>query len=531
MSERRAIATAAAILMLGNVASRLLGVLRELVIADRFGATAATSSFVAASTVPTMVYDLLIGGAISAALVPVFSEYIATGREVDLRRAAGTVMVLVTAVLAFCAAMLAIVAPSLVSLLIPGLDPALQAQTVTLTRLALPAAVLLGLSGVTTALLNSRQIFTYPSFSVAVYNIGIICGALLFAASLGVLSLVIGVLVGATLHLALQLPALRRSPPLLSFDLTHPAVRRILRLYAPVALGLVVSQIGVVIDRNLASRTGDDSLAVMRFATTLVQFPVGMVITATSAAILPTLSRHAATSAVAMLAGKPGDEVPFRREAYVQALVTGLRMALLAIIPITALMITEREPLIRLLFQRGAFDLVATQRTAQAFLAYAPQLPFVAIDLILIVAFYARQNTRFPTIAGVAGVIVFLVSGIALIQPLGMVGLALANTIQHTFHALLMLAVLWPQIGGLRGYGLGWVVSKASLVTLAIGCVWWMISQYFLIFTPGQGYISLALYLTAAGLIWGILYCGLLYAWGVIECRLLANMVLSRLRH
>jgi len=570
MSERRVIATAAAIVMLGNVTSRLLGVVRELVIADRFGATAATSAFVAASTVPTMVYDLLIGGAISAALVPVFSEYVAAGkedepsrppesqgredkpsrpleskgREDELRRAAGTVMALVTLLLAGAALLLAAVAPALVAVLVPGLDPALQEQTVALTRLALPAVVFLGLSGVTTALLNSRQVFSYPAFSVAMYNLGIIGCALFFAFSMGITSLVIGVLLGAILHLSLQLPALRRGSPVFAFDLRHPAVVRILRLYAPVALGLVVSQIGVVIDRNLASRTGDDSLAVLRFATTLVQFPVGLVVTATSTAILPTLSRHAAAPntlameprrvTIAQDDGSTGrssrQSNASRRESgpYTRTLVMGLRMALLAIIPLTLLMIFERESLVRLLFQRGAFDTVATQRTALAFLYYAPQLPFVAIDLLLIAAFYARQNTRIPTLVGMAAVLVYLVAGVGLIQVMGMAGLALANTIQHTFHSLVLLALIWQSVGGLRGYGLGWTIGKSLIVSLAISGIWWPIAPSLAsAFGTGQT-VGLAAYLLVAGIVWSVGYCGLLYIWNVTEIRALWGVVHSK---
>ncbi|MCL5026403.1 MAG: murein biosynthesis integral membrane protein MurJ [Chloroflexi bacterium] len=381
MSERRAIVTAAAIVMSGNVASRLLGIVREQVIAYHFGNTAATSAFVAATTVPTMVYDLLIGGAISAALVPVFSEHIAVGRDAELRQVAGTVMALVAVLLTGAALVLIALAPAVVGVLVPGLDPAVQEQAVGLTRLALPAVVFLGVSGVAAALLNARKTFTYPAFSGTMYNLGIIVAAVLFALSLGVTSLVVGVLIGAALHLGLQLSGLRRGMPVLCFNLRHPAVGRILRLYAPVALGLVVSQIGVVIDRNLASRTGDDSLAVLRFATTLVQFPVGMVVTATSTAILPTLSRQATLEPARRVAdgrAQVGAVVPVDADAdmagrYTRTLVMGLRVALLMIIPLMVMMIIEREALVRLVFQRGAFSAIGTQRTALAFLFYAPR--------------------------------------------------------------------------------------------------------------------------------------------------------------
>src|SRR5262249_5909763 len=158
-------------------------------------------------------------------------------------------------------------------------------------------------------------------------------------------------------------------------DVSHPAVRRIIRLYAPVAAGLIVTEVAVLIDRNLAWRTGDDSAAIMRFATTLIQLPLGLVATATSLAVLPLLSR---------LADEP--------EEFGEALGTGLRLALIAIIPAAAFLVVFAEPVVRLLFQRGAFDAAATEATVRAFRWYAPQLPFVAIDQLLVYAFYARRN-------------------------------------------------------------------------------------------------------------------------------------------
>ncbi len=526
LHERRAIIAAAVVVMVGNIASRLLGIAREQVIAYHFGDTAATSAFVAATTVPTMVYDLLIGGAISAALVPVFSEYAAAGMEAELRRAVGTVMALVFLLLSASAVVLALLAAPLVSILVPGLELSAQAQAVHMTRLALPAAVLLGLSGVSTALLNARRVFTYPAFSGTMYNLGIIAAAVVFASSLNISSLAIGVVLGATLHMAVQFAGLRHDLRSLSFDLRHPAVSRIVRLYAPVALGLVVSQVGVVIDRNLASRTGDDSLAVLRFATTLVQFPVGMVIAAASTAILPTLSRHAASEYGSplnvRLDGQPAPPALCQEgtSSYTRTLAMGLRLALLVVIPIMALMIVEREALVRLLFQRGAFSAMGTERTAMAFLFYAPQLPFVALDLLLIAAFYARQNTRLPTLVGIAGVLVFLASGLVLIQVMGMPGLALANTIQHTFHSLVLLAFIWRPVGGLAGYGLGRAVAQAGVASGLAAGVWWLLAPPLGQLLGLSGGIGLLLYLSVAGVAWAVVYGAVLWVWGVPELNL-----------
>ena len=509
MSTRRAIATAAAVVMMGGVLSRVLGIVREQVIADRFGATATTSSFVAATTVPTMVYDLLIGGAISSALVPVFSEYVVAGRDLELRRIVGTVMSIAAVLLGVLAGLMVLFAGPVVEVLVPGLDPAIQRDTVTLTQIALPSVVFFGLAGVSSALLNSRGVFSYPAFSVGIYNVGIIAAALLLANYIGPVSLVLGVIAGALLQLLVQLTGLRRrstasqsgSWPIFSLDLRNPAVLRILKLYAPVALGLMVSQIGVIIDRNLASRTGDESLAVLRFATTLVQLPVGLIVVATTTAVLPSLSRHAAAlqpvangKKLPAAASGPSSSV-----AYKDTLIIGMRMVLLAMLPAMVALFILRVPLITLFFQRGAFDSKATELTSIAFSYYAPQLPFVAIDLLLISAFYARKNVIIPALVGVLGVGVYLAVGVTLMGPMGMAGLALANTMQHTVHATVLFVLLWRAIGGLRGYGLGTTVGKGVIATTAMAAALYLANPFLQDLGASGSAWALGSYLLMAG--------------------------------
>lgn len=488
MISRRSIVAAATLIMLGNVASRLLGLVREQVIASLFGATGATSAFVAASTVPNMVYDLLIGGALTAALIPVFSEYASRDEDDQLWSLASTVMLLGGLALAVAAAALVLLADPLVWLLAPGLSPSDQDQATVLVRVVMPAVVFLGLSGITTAILYSRQLFVYSAFCVAGFNIGIIASAVLLAGVLDTTSLVLGIVFGAMLQLALQIPGLRKLGFKARLNLRHPALRRILILYAPVAVGLLVTQAGVLIDRNLASQTGEESLAVMRFATTLVQLPVGLVAMAISYAVLPTLSRFAGD-----IVPTPGPEAggqgpaargqsledgrtdPHAEEAsrsFKATLVMGMRLSLLVMIPATIGLVVLRVPLIQLLFEHQAFTAYATERTALAFLCYAPQLPFLPVDYLLVFAFYARKNTITPVVVGVISVGIYLVVALSLMGPLGMQGLVLANTAQNSLHAIILFGLLLRAVGSLRGYGLRTTVAKAltasAVMTVAL---------------------------------------------------------------
>ena len=461
---------------LGNVGSRVLGLVRELVIAGLFGATAPTDAFRVAFRVPLTLYELLVGGMISAALVPVFSAYLADGRQRELARLWGGLAGLFLLVVAGLIVMLSLLAGPLMALMAAGYEEPVRVQSAELLRVLLPVLAFMGLSGLATALLYARQQFGPPALAITMFNFGIILVALLFHEHTGVMSLALGVLAGGALQLAVQAGGVRGLGSWPTIALFHPGTREVVRLYLPVALGLAVSTVGILIDTNLASRTGEGSLAAMGFATTLVQLPLGLLAGVGSAA-LPVLSRHSG-------------------EAYRSSLVLSLRLVLLAIVPATIGLVLLRTPIIRLLFQRGAFDAVATQRTAQAFLAYSPGLPAAGLDQVLIQGYYARRQTLTPVLVGVVSVGVYLIVALALLGPMGMPGLALANSAQWTGHLAIMLFLTHRAIGGLGGHGLGQTAVHAVAATAAIGALlsW---ADVLMPAEPIQDTLPLALYVSA----------------------------------
>jgi putative peptidoglycan lipid II flippase len=457
--EGQQIARAAVIVALGNVSSRVLGLVRETVISHLFGATGMVSAFRVASIVPTMVYDLLIGGMISAALVPVFTDYTAPSKRDELWRLAAALFSLVAIVFSVIVLLLEWAAPAVSWMLGGGFDVQLLAQTTVLTRLAVPSVLFLGLSGAATGLLYADKRFIYPAFGASVFNLGIILGALFLGNRFGVASLSIGVLLGSILQVAIQLPGLRELRLSFRVDLTHPGLRRMGKLYLPVALGLVVSQLGIAIDRNLASRTGDQSIAWMQNATTLIQFPLGLVAVAISTAILPSLSRLASSAELDR----------FRR-----TLGMGLRIVMLLIVPASVGLFVLATPIIALVFEHGAFQPYDTIRTSQALRVYLLGLPFAALDQPLIFAFYSRKDTKTPVLVGILGVVIYVVAALLLIEPLGMLGLVLANSIQLTSHALVMLYLAHRRFDALREQDLGKTALKVVLASVVIGAVVWV---------------------------------------------------------
>jgi putative peptidoglycan lipid II flippase len=528
------IAKAAGILSLGNVASRVLGLVRETVIADVFGASPWVSAFEVASRVPTIIYDLLIGGLLSAALVPVFSDYASPEKRQELWRIFSVVLSLTVVILGLIVFFLELLAPVVTWLLGGGFDAQLQAVTTRMIRIILPAVLFFGLSGMVTGLLYTLKRFTYPAFGAAIYNFGIITCALLLADKVNIYSLGLGILLGAMLQLAIQLPDLRDVRFSFSLDLSDPALRRILGLYLPVVLGLVVSEIGIIIDRNLASRTGGESIAWMRFATQLIQLPIGLVSTAVSLAILPTLSQYGseASSEQNSISNVKRQTSNVKRETsdFQQTLAQGLKMVLVAIIPATIGLFVLATPVVALLYQHGEFDARDTVQTAMALRYYLLGLTFAAIDMPLVFAFYARKDTLTPALVGVLGVVVYLIVALSLIRPLGMIGLILANSAQLTIHALTMLVLIQKRIGGLGGHGIMALAFKALFASLVMGGVTYLALSGLQRVLDANTLVGKLVIVGGAGGVGLATYLGMIALLRVEEARLVGEMIWRKVR-
>ncbi len=508
ISQRRLVG-AAGIVAVGNVLSRLLGLVREQVIAAAFGATGLTDAYVVARTVPNILYDLLIGSVISAAFVPVLVQV-----KDDPRRLWQAVSALFSlAALAFAAVtvLLAVFAEPLVSLIAPGFVGDRLPLGAELMRIALISVVFQGLAGILTSVLYALNRFTLPAFAVAAYNTGVIAGVVILAPILGIYALAIGLMLGAIGQFALQGAGLgqlwRSYRPHVDFH--DPAVRRILALSGPVAAGMVVSVAGYLIDINLGSKLPEGSLAAKQFATTLVQFPLGMVGMAASVAVLPTLSRFG-TGAEQSLSG------------YRETLLFGIKLILLLMLPAFVGLVVLAEPTVAVLFERGKFQGADTQLVARIFLAFAPQLPFTAVDLLLINAFYARQDVRTPVLVGVVGTLLYLAVALTLTQPLGVVGLAVADATKNTAHALILLAILRFRLPELRlAAGLGTFLARVVLAAGVMGAGLYLA-------WPTLLHAGVVVALATSVALGGLVYVVLLQVLGVPEARALVGVVRTR---
>ncbi|MBF6612432.1 MAG: murein biosynthesis integral membrane protein MurJ [Chloroflexi bacterium] len=514
------IARAALVLMAGTILSRVLGVGRESSIAFLFGAGPDVDAFTIANNVATIVYDLLISGTVSAALVPVFSEYTSdVEHRPEFGRVVSTVLTVAALFLVAAVTLLEIFAEPLVGFMSAGFSkPGTRELALVMTQWVLPGVLFMGLSGVVMAANYSLKRFVYPAFTSALFNASIIFCGFTLAGILGVKSLALGLVVGAFAMLAMQAPGLRdiRLRPVL--DIHHPAVRKIVRLYAPVGLSVLVAAVALVIDRNLASQTGEGSISAMRFATTLVQFALGMVSAAISIAALPTLSQHFSNGDI---------------DAYKRTLATGLRLVTVLVLPAAAGLLALAGPLVALLFGHGATTPDDQARIVLALLFYVPGLPFSAIDQVLIFAFYARKNTITPALIGIAQFGVYLVIALSTYGTLKMPGLVLANSVQLIFHATVTGFFLWRVLraeGGMRGYGIGQTTLKSGVASIAIAVVSYGMWLTLHRLAPSASLFSQALGLAAAAAVGASLYMALLWFLRVPELQLISDKVRSRIK-
>ena len=508
-------ARAASIIAAGNVASRILGLVRETVIASLFGATGLVSAFRVAQIIPTMLFDLLVGGMVSSALVPVFSEQAERDRTA-LWHIASLLLSLAVVVLGVVILILELAAPQIAFLMAGGFDDELLATTTRLIRITTPAVLFLSLSGIITGLLHALRRFTLPALTATIFNASIVVAALagVLVFSWGIESLALGLLIGAFLQVVLQLPGLRDAQLRFVIDLKHPALRRIGKLYLPIILGLVISQVAIALDRNFASRTGEQSIAWMQFATTIIQFPLGLISAAIALAILPTLSRLASANEAANL------------NEFMNTLATGLRLVLVLIIPATVALFILAEPVVSLLFERGNFTSFDTQQTALALRVYLLGLTFAAIDQPLVFAFYARQNTLTPALVGLLGVGFYLTAALlpTLVRPLQMTDLVLANSVQLTGHALVMLWLV-NRLAPIRGRGLGPTTLKAVIGSVAMGLILWWALPLLQSWLPSVNLVSKATLVSALIVLGGSIYLLVLIPLKVQELTLLGKLL------
>lgn len=466
--QGRSLAIVATVIFFGSMLGRLLGLAREQLAASRFGAGDQIAAFTVADNLNTLVFDLISSGMLEAALIPVLSALVvshATGRD-DLRRLTGSLLTLSVAIAMLLAVLGVIFAPALVRLMTALGDPddrrgaATTELAIQNLRIVLPSLVFLVAGTIMIAALYAVQRPGAPALGSAARNLSIVLSILLLGSHLGTRSMAAGVLIGAVVLAAMQWFSLRRAglQPRVGFDTSSPEVREIGRLYLPVFLGLIVSTVVVVVDRNLAWRAETDAVGAMRYATTLAQLILGLVVAAVSLAVLPQLAYQHASA----------DEDAFRAK-----LVQALQLITVLLVPAVVGMALLARPIVRLVFEHGETGPEASKLIVAALLLYLPGHLLAGYDQVLIFAFYARKNTRLPVIVGAVASVGYLVVAFALFDRYQMRGLVAANTAQFALHTVLMVWFARGMLGRAGFVDVSAVLVRAGIASLAMGIVAW----------------------------------------------------------
>lgn len=526
VSERRHVVKSAALVSIGNLGSSVMGMVRQIVV-TWLGKSFA-GPFNAALTPANSFYQLLINGSVSGALVPTFNDYAAPEKREEMRRVVFTVVNLILLLALLASVGYLLIAPWFVDFLVQGYkNQADKVLTLQYSQIIFFSLMALGPFAVLLSALFALKEFGWPAFATAAYHVGIILGAIglsLFGSFfLGKMALPAGVLLGALGEIALLFPGIRRQRfyYLFVLDLKHPALRRIIKLYLPILVSYAFSTALVFLDVSLWTRAGGDGTAntvAQSNGTVLLQFPVGLVAMALGFAVLPTLTEHA----------REGNDERFKA-----TLLMGVRVGLLLMIPAMVGMWVLRFPIVDLLFshRHNGSGLADATLSAIALQNYVYQLPFVAVDQLLIAAFYARKNTLTPVVVGIVCIGFYLLVALPFFQTLGIGALAFANTVQNSMHAVILLILLRRAMGSLHVRQAIPAILKICVAAAVMGGVAWITMDLLghISFFSLDHLIGQILTVLIAGGLAAAVYVGGILLFKVEEINLVKGAVLAKL--
>ncbi len=512
-SGRPTLAAAAFIVAAGFLGSRLLGLLRTVTIAGTFGTDdPELSAFWVAFRLPDLIFQMLAGAALGAAFIPTFARLFNKEGEEQAWRLASSVLNLVALATIVVAVFGFLLAPLLVPAIAPGLgeetgrQPEIRSLAIDLTRLMMLSPILFSISGMFMAVLNSRHHFFFPAIAPMVYNLSIIAGALFFD---DVRALAAAVVIGAALHLGVQVPGLLRVGMRyrLVAQWRSTAVRQVGRLMAPRVLGLGAFQFNLIIMTFFASFVGDDAISGLNFAWLIVMMPLGIFGMAISTAVFPTLAEQAVD----------------RRDELRRTLEQALRFIMFLTVPAAIGLMILSQPLIVVIFQHGNFDEASTQVTRDALIFYAIGLVGHAGIEILSRGFYALSDTKTPVIFALVALLTNLVLSAIFVGPFEVRGLALAVSLATLLNAALLFWALRGRLEGLDvraiGRSLGRTLIAAVLMAEVIGLYLVLLHQAGQLDTSRwlDSFIALA----GSGLLGGLTFLAAARALGSEEVELL----------
>ncbi|MDI3341508.1 MAG: murein biosynthesis integral membrane protein MurJ [Sphaerobacter sp.] len=491
----RSVAANAAIVAVAFVASRVLGLVREILIARQFGTSGAYDAYVAAFRIPDLLFLVVMSGAFGSAFIPVFAGFLTRDEHDRAWRLASAVLTYTVMTLLVAGLLVFLFAgPLMRTVVAPGLAEREQHLAVNVTRMLLLSPLLLGLGAAAQGMLQAQDAFTLPALAPILYNLGIIVGAVTLAPSLGVYGLAIGVILGATGHAGIQFAGLirrgMRFTPTLSRHVHGLA--EVARLMAPRLVGQAAFQVNFIVMTNFASRLGESKVSAINYAYQVFMLPHGVLALSLSTVIFPMMARQYELNRMSELKA---------------TLRSALGPLLFLTFPAAVGLFAFRTSIVQTLFQVGSFSAESTRLVSQALAYFAVGLVAFAVVEAVTRAFYAMHDTRTPVIAAVVTVAANIALSWYLAPRLGHGGLALSISITTMIEMLILLTVLYRRIGGL-----GWALLTSLGKTLVATAIMAVVAARFAgplaeLTAPSRGRsaTSLAMFVITLGAV-GITY-------------------------
>ncbi len=467
---------------LATLASRILGYLRDMLIASHFGTGIYAAVFIAAFRIPNLFRRLLGEGALSASFIPVFTDYLTKRGKEDAWRLAIVVFNLLAITLAGLTLLGSLGAPLWAKLIVRGFPLEEKEMVARILRILFPYVFLIGIAALFGSILNSLKHFAAPALFPAILNLSMITALLLYVkpeSEEGIRTLALAVLVGGLGQLLIQVPVLIRKgmPFKLRFLFKHPAVNRIILHMGPAVVGVAVYQINILVDTicgSYKSIVGEGAIPSLYFGARVMQLPLAIFATAMATAVFPTM------------AGQVSRE---RMEELKGTLLFALRSVFFLIVPASVGLMVLRRQIISLLFGWGAFDLASTESTATALLYYSIGLFAYAGVLIASRVFYSIQDMKTPVKIGCVAMVLNIILNLVLMHPLRLGGLALATSVSALINLILLLYVLSRRIGRVNRRAIFNCLLRITWASLLMGFVCYLVAGAFMV-EPGTASIS-----------------------------------------
>jgi putative peptidoglycan lipid II flippase len=512
------IARSTAFFSAATAASRVVGLTREIVAAGYYGVSGPMSAFTTAFQVPNLIRALFADAALQPAFVPVFTDLIGKKHYREAFRLASTLMLLVTMVLGAITAFFVLLAPVIMPLFAPGFKGELLDLTVSLSQVLFPILIVLGLSGVVVGILNSYDRFGAFAISPLFWNLTIIVVLVVleprFHGQNRIYAYAIGILIGTLVQLLIPVFDLRNTPFKFnwSFEWRHPGVRRVLLLMLPVTLSLGLINFNQTINNFFGTLVSNEAPAAIEKAFRIYQLPQGIFSVAIATVLFPTLARFANRGEVDNLRA---------------TMANGMRQILFVLVPAAAAILALSEPMIRLIYQRGAFDPAQTTLVATALFWFAFSLPTNGLYLLQTRTFFSLQRPWLATRLAVIDLIVSALAALVLYSPFGVGGIVAGTGIGTTAAVVAQAYILRREFGGLelrRFFSASFRITIAAAALAAVGYGVWDVLDHALGRGLGAQIVSLGSGLAAGGLV----YLGLAKLFRIAELEQIMRLLRRR---